>query len=85
MNGAVLSNHSFGCNQNGNQEVGYIILLFKDGITCYARTEAESGLESESIFSGLSRSRNRLKIVEPADLVLIVMELMAPTELAQFS
>ena len=74
--GPVLPYHPFGCNQNRVQENGYTILLFLGwNNSCWAGVEAESELESESIFSGRSRSwsRSRLKFVDSAALPLGVI------------
>ena len=69
--GAVFSYYRFGCNQKGNQENGRIILLFSEWHCSCCGVEAESELESESIFPGRSRSLSwsRLKSVDFAALV----------------
>ena len=68
--GAALSFHPFGYNEKGNQENDYIILLFLGWSTSsWAGVEAESELESESIFSGQSRSRSRIKFFDSAALM----------------
>ena len=69
---AVLPYHPFGYNQNENEENGCIILLLLGwSNSCSAGVEAVSALESESIFSGRSRSHSRslLKLVDSATLI----------------
>ena len=62
----------------GKQENGHIILLFLGWNNfCWAGVEVESELETESIFSGGSRSRSRLKFVDSAALVV--------TQVSQFT
>ena len=60
----------FRYNEKENKENGHIILLFwRWNNFCYAGVEAESELESESIFS--DRSRSRLKFADSRALVCI--------------
>ena len=80
----------FGYNQKENQENCYILLLlFGWNISCSAGVEAESELESESIFSGRSRSGNwsRLKFVDSAALQKSSIDLsqLAPPPIAYMS
>ena len=70
--GAVLLYYLFVYNRKGNQGNGYITLHFLGWNTSReAGVEAESELESESVFSGWSRSwsRSHLKFVDTTALV----------------
>ena len=73
--GAVLPYHPFGCQRNGNHENGYIVLLFLWwNNPCEAGVEAEWELESESIFSGRSRSQSCLKFFDSTSLILMITD-----------
>ena len=61
----------FGYKQKGNEKWSYHIALLGWKPPCWVGVEAESELESESIFSVRSRSwsRSRLKVIDSAALI----------------